>query len=419
MALVDGTLVYERTGLVRSPQKFVIYDDSGTLYDATCTLELKCWQGHKTTDKPSTPTFTLYNPSVTADIGGTDYTCWYFEVSEYIRQYCNYAKSFGEGFGAHGCWVEASLFSVPQAEGEPLTLSLDEEFHTIGWYSQVNNSRVRIITNPTSLAGANLQGRAAATYPEITYFNERDYNPIPYCIYDTGNDEIEFHSMTSGNTYTASLSASNESEDQISYYDATWSQLGVLGFTVSERENELIRVRVQNTSASPEYRETFYLKYYDCYRNQDYSIPADSGAGNRYVNHTLYFVNRYGGMQSFLIRGRIQYSLEQEGEDYLAQIANNIGRASSFQQEHQTKRYNVTGRNKINITLGRLTADENEVLIDILMSERIWLQHAAFGLLPINLTTNNQEYYNVFFEKGDKVVTLEFEAAQPLILNYR
>lgn len=76
--------------------------------------------------------------------------------------------------------------------------------------------------------------------------------------------------------------------------------------------------------------------------------------------------------------------------------------------EHQFIKFNVKGRQKFTLSSGFVTEDKNEVIKQLLLSERVWMLSDVE--IPLNVSTTSQEFKT---RQNDRLINyiIEFEHA--------
>ena len=381
MALVDTTITGDRTGLVRSPQKIVFRDNnlSSTLFGARAVLRLRIWQGLAAAI-PSSDTFVLYNFTAPRTITATDtFPYWYFEVKDFIREYCTYPDGPGD---SDGCWM---IWSVDDIKGSGTINFGALEYFGLGWFSDFTDVQdLRVINS--------LDARYAGELPETSYFDSGSGIRFPFSIYNTNNNNIEIEALSTGTLANVPISASTNSLDQIGHYSFNESALLGLGFSQSEIDDSLFAVKIESSTPASS------IKYARKWCNKSSLTQVT-------------FVNRYGAAQNFNMRGRVDLEINTEEQSYKGEIADVIGSYSD--QEHETKVFNKVGRERFTINTGFIQADEKESLIDLCLSERVWVRYNSINY-PVKLTTTTFKYRNPDLDKLNNY-TFTFEVAREFI----
>lgn len=383
MALVEATLIGDRTGLVRSPQKIIFRENTfnSTLFGERATLRLRIWQG-LLANVPTSDTYVLYNfTAPTTTISTSTFPYWYFEIKDFIREHCTYPTGPND---AKGCWMQ---WSVDGIKGSGTINFGSTEYFNLGYYSDFSDIEDLLLTN-------SMDARYAGELPETSYFDSGTGVRFPYVLYNTGNNSIEIESLTSGTLAYITLAASTNSADQINHYSVNESALLGLGFSQSEIDNETFAVKIESSTLASSIK---YVKKI-CRKGPLIQVT---------------FVNRYGAAQNFNMRGRLDQEMTTTEEDYKGQISNAIGDYDT--QEHETKVFNKEGRESFTINTGYVQADEIESLKDLVLSERVWVKYNSINY-PVVLKTTNFKYRSPDFDKL-KNYTFQFEVAREFIQN--
>lgn len=123
-------------------------------------------------------------------------------------------------------------------------------------------------------------------------------------------------------------------------------------------------------------------------------------------DYVLYYLNAYGGWDSFLIEGKTTRTDTQTTHDYDKQVANTI-------QAPEKNRYLVEMETTWKLSTCFLTDDEAERLAKhLLTSPKVFLHDLVKQeIYPVNIKTNTAEY-KTFENQGRKLVTYTFEVTR-------
>lgn len=118
----------------------------------------------------------------------------------------------------------------------------------------------------------------------------------------------------------------------------------------------------------------------------------------RYTPKDIFFVNRYGQLQSFTMFKEKIDKITVEGNTYETSIGQPIDGV------HQFKEYNKNGKTDFTIQSGWLNEDTNATIKEILLSNDIWmLENDVF--IPLNLKTKNLTYQT---RQKERLINYEF-----------
>lgn len=117
----------------------------------------------------------------------------------------------------------------------------------------------------------------------------------------------------------------------------------------------------------------------------------------RYEPIDIAFQNKDGAVQILTFFKARKDSINIESEQYESDRA---------QLNHQFVKYNVKTKEKLSVNTGFLTEDKNDIIKQLLQSERVWIVEAQ--PIPLNVSTTSQEYktrvndrlinYNITFD---------------------
>ena len=170
------------------------------------------------------------------------------------------------------------------------------------------------------------------------------------------------------------------------------------------------RIKFNFSSGPSEY---VYIEYEDC---------------TRYGVQEVFFVNRYGAIQEVNTFGRFDVSLSTEDEKYKRNLLTN---GSYSTTRHQNTILMKNGKINMTLNTGWYLQDDNDIFIEMMLSEQIWIRvdRSTLGIgwlpktsssfiVPVNLTSQQMQIKN---KLNDKMInyTFEFEAAADRINTVR
>lgn len=192
--------------------------------------------------------------------------------------------------------------------------------------------------------------------------------------------------------------------------------------------------QVQNTSNLIRYVVSSYGAVYADRVLFHFSDKADEVVNINYTNCSpygytrVYFVNRLGCTQQLHFFGKFEVSMTAKDEDFNRNILVNGDYNST---RHQQSILNKNG--KINITLnsGWRTEEENDTIIEMMMSEQVWMvvdstklgngwtpKKSSSWTIPVNVTSDKE---TIKSRLNDKMInySFKFEAAHDWINSVR
>ena len=132
----------------------------------------------------------------------------------------------------------------------------------------------------------------------------------------------------------------------------------------------------------------------------------------RYDTLPVYFVNKYGAIESLTLNKKRSDTISIEKNDFV----NNYVSGGTFDiTQHQKQKINVIGRETFTVNSGYILEDENELYKQLMLSEKVWI-YENNGYVPVNITNSNLEFKT---RVNDKLInyTIEFEYAFNTIQN--
>ena len=159
--------------------------------------------------------------------------------------------------------------------------------------------------------------------------------------------------------------------------------------------------------------ETVYFQYEDC---------------TRYGVQQIFFVNRYGATQELNTFGRFDVSLKTEDDKFKRNL---LVSGNYNSTRHQDSILNKNGKINISLNTGWYLEEDNDIFIEMMLSEQIWIivDNTTLGIgwlpkssqsfvIPVNLTSKDMDIKN---KLNDKMInyTFKFEAAADRINTVR
>lgn len=123
----------------------------------------------------------------------------------------------------------------------------------------------------------------------------------------------------------------------------------------------------------------------------------------RYTPIDIFFINRNGAQHNITMFKKSTNSLEITDEEYESDSG------QPLLGNHQYKRYNVQGKTKLQVNTGFIDESNNEIIKQLLFSDRIW-RYDDGVFTPLKVTTKSLEYKT---QANDKLInyTIEFDYA--------
>jgi len=161
---------------------------------------------------------------------------------------------------------------------------------------------------------------------------------------------------------------------------------------------------------------------------QDKIIDVEYQQCNKYGLTKAFFVNRFGALQQVHFTGRYNISLSSESNDYTRNILED---GNYDVNRHQRSTINKNGKFSIEINTGWIPEEENDTMIEMLMSEQVWIQLESSRLgvgwipkqdnsytIPVHMTSKSMDVKNKVNEKLINY-SFKFQAANDWINSVR
>lgn len=143
---------------------------------------------------------------------------------------------------------------------------------------------------------------------------------------------------------------------------------------------------------------SLYLEYEDDYSE---TLTFDVKEECFYDILNCVFINKYGYPQSFFLTKVSKYSTDIEGQDYRG-LVSNFGAYNTT--SHQTVSFNINGTDKVKANTDFLNEAENNIIKEMLLSEKIWLIENGV-INPVVLETKSIDYKQT---KVERLIQYEF-----------
>ena len=147
----------------------------------------------------------------------------------------------------------------------------------------------------------------------------------------------------------------------------------------------------------------------------DKTIDVEYIECNKYGVIIAYFVNRFGAVEQFHFTGKFNVSMASDEIKYTRNIRRDGNYNPSMHQDHILQK---NGAVSFNLNTGWIPEQENDTILEMLMSEQIWLtvpsdkfgvgfvpKQANFYTLPVHITTKNHTIKSIL---NDKLINYNF-----------
>ncbi len=197
----------------------------------------------------------------------------------------------------------------------------------------------------------------------------------------------------------------------------------VTGITTSEDTSDVIRY--VDSAYQGQYADRIVFHFYN---KPDEIVNITYGNCTKYGLTKCYFVNRLGCIQEVHYFGRFDVSMKTKSESYKRNIIEN---GNYSKTRHQKYTLNKNGSVLMSINSGWKNESENDTMMEMMLSEQVWLTIATSKLglgwlpklsnswvVPVNIKTEQTEIKN---KLNDKLINykFKFEAAHDWINTVR
>ena len=324
-------------------------------------VQLKIWNG-LLGDVPTNVTYTISKKPLVQEVG--NYVV--FEISEIIRDYIE-TEYFEEAIDA--VWVDLRIAKTFINSGDNPVIETDTYLALDGYglFGAGVNPRTSTDASTNDFTPMVLQANKCIQFIrgrdiKIPVFSE--YEPtiqtdIPLGVWNYVDDFWENSDPLWNQTSTdLDIVDSDDSADKIQY-------------VVISTDNAVTGDTITFTSTTGALQTT--------------TITIEEVCEPRYDAFRGIFYNRYGALQTFWFPKKSAKANNIKNEQYNANtIVFDDGAVSYSTKKHTTKRFNVIGRNSINLNTSLLQECYNVAVKDLLLSEQVWLE---YPLSTGNLTT--------------------------------
>ena len=383
--------------LARSPYYYTF--STATAGAAYSTVSIKIWNGAKASP-PASAQYELRKDLITPTTGNKYAT---FEIAELVRDYIDI--TFDGSYATDAVWVELS-------------------------YKIYDSSDTLLFSSPAGITLLTdgyryFEQGANATTPDRTLIDNRvvwrpeDENiRIPVLCEEVATDVVMVSKGQAVRTET--LSASTTASEIIKYASVS-GQVSADNY----RQRVLSTDGIYETNplllAIDNYVDINLVDEVRVYRNGTYDkIVVRTMECNKYPNRKITFLNKNGAFQDIYFFGRETDSTETTSERYKANVMN-LQTASYSTTAHQYQQYDKQGKNKVVLNTGFVSEDYNEVIKQLLFSEKVWLtkttndESTIYPVIPLTSEVTYRTSLN------DKMVeyAVEFEYAFDAVQNIR
>lgn len=381
--------------LARSPYYYQVSSTSGSAAYAVLTLKI-----YNTAKTPAPSAQYTLRKDMTVPTTGDRYAT--FEVSELIRDYINI--SFDGSYSNDAVWVVFG-YNVYNSSGGSIESDTDTHLFLDG-YGYFEEG-----TNPESNDMLLIDNK-------VVWRPEDENIRIPV-LCDERDAEVVM--VSKGETVrTETLTGTNVAADVIKYASVS-----------GEISADNYKQRVLSTEGTFEnnpllwdidnYVDINLVDEIRVYRDDNYEkVVVRTHHCDKYPDRKVTFVNKNGAFQDLYFFARETERIATTSERYKSNVMN-MQTQSYSTTAHQYQLYNKQANERITLNTGFVSEDYNEVIKQLLMSEKVWLTRTTdedSKIYPVIPATND---VTMRTSLNDKMVSyeIEFEYAFDKIQNIR
>jgi len=341
---------------VRSPY-YVSTSQSGMV---SASIDIYIYTGVKTTDRPSSPTYTLSSNAVSARVD--------FEIADLVKDYIEMTLSYVNSSSIlNNVWVDYVVTRYFVNISSAQTLVNLTAFYGYGYIEDGVNPQ--------------LGGQAGLLSNNHIVKNADDklYFPVDNSF---GGTTVEFKKDGSL-VNTVTISSTNNSYDQVEYFSNTGATDNVDEIIVTTG------VKVQN------------------YTVENIEECLDTP-------YRLTFVNKYGALQSLTMFKKSVRNMNTNVTYYKKNIVEN----GNYNLGEAQKSIVLKNANEsLTLNSGFYPENNNDVFKEFLLSDYVWIKYGS-SEIPCNITSSSISYKT---SRNDKLInyTLDIEFANDVVQNIR
>lgn len=364
---------------VRSP--YFVKTTNALLTSATMSLHI--YEGTLGTRPSDSLRYTVTK----TPLSGNTYVV--FEISELVRDYI--ITEYGN-YSTDAVWVEVDIVQTLSSGGPT---NDNSDYLAVDGYGYFEDG-----INP-ELSRQLLQSNT------ILYYNEGQDIVIPIFAEDLSTITVSSNAGANVNWEVV--------DDFWNLYDVSWGTiLSPIVVTDDGNTDQKIQyIRLVNSE---------YLQDND-------TITITSGVGGattvitleeicepKYTPLNVIFYNKFGALQNMWFFKRSDTSINIQSDSYKSNILD-LSSLSYATTYHQVQTFNVNGNETITLNSGFYDEQYNEVVRQLLLSEKAWIDNGT-DVLPVNVNTKSYTFKKSVNEKLIQH-TLEFTYAYDKINNVR
>ena len=381
----------------RSPY-YVAYKDN---VNAIAKVNVYVWayEGVKTTDRPSSPIYTLEKTNSVSEGG---YNFWTFEIAELLKDYLPKVGN-PTTYPATAMWGGVQI-NVTYNNGST-TLGTIQDFAVFDGYIKYEEGSQSMLGVYSSTGGGSIAYSFdnplsiqvfTQTVINQNFFKSTDKFStfVPVYQSETGSAQSVIYYGNSSPIATLQTVPSNDSADIIQYLELPSSFIDTYGLSKSTYQN-------------------FTVATYD-------NIDCIPDFTNNSTGTKIWFVNRFGAIDKVTLMGLKTDSYETSKNEYRANIVGALADGKWGYENYQRQKsiLNKKGKRKFSLNTGWIAENYNDKIEDLLLSEQVWINPQSTRAYPVNIMTSTIQEKT---DANEKIVNyaIEFEYANDIQNNIR
>lgn len=396
---------------------------------ASATLNVYIYTGTQTTNRPATPTYTLFSTAVNEEV--------VFEIGQLIND--RVSSTLDGTYRTDGIWVDYQIVRTLNDDSQT-TQTMVQEFATEGYTYFEEEANYK--TTPSHLLSTDFLRVMEGEDFKLPI--NRNYGASEVILNRSGSSDV-----------TTTISSTTASGQVIQYVNIPYATdnvsvqiMGAAGLPYSHdnsiftddnvtaavaaaylTDNGFSNAGMAAALAAPfdspstmlETNITTYVGF-----ASNYGMPSDYftwlGTGGvelkklnisyedecKFSPIKVTFINRFGVMEDIWFMKRSDLSSNVESKEYQN---NQILSGGSYNvREHQYKKYNVTSKESLTINSGFIKEEFNESFRQLLQSSQVWISYNGNDFTPVNIKSKDLGFKT---RLNDKLInyTLELDFA--------
>lgn len=433
----------------RSPFYIKVQPSAGSINNVSASLYV--YSGVKETDKPASAQYTIEK----SPLSGDNFVL--FEISELVRDYLDVNFNQERTEDAYVARVEADGGAFEQNSLlTQFSLDLDDDYSSSSVWVELDFLMRKAVTGTSTTALSFNLIDSAASFLSTVSVGDTVYNTT-----DGTSAKITAIVSDTQVTLDADIMALDEAYEIRANYYNDYIAFDGYGYFEEGANPELSRTLLQSNTdiyyldgeavQVPVFsEEVTSVKFYNngtlhttrtisssTNSSGQISYPSStsttdkieviSASGTETINvyptseckYTPYkvaFVNKFGALQNIYFFKKSVESINTKEESYKANTFNSFDLRYDL-QKHQYRTFNKTGRESITMNTGFISEEYNEVMKQMMFSEKVWIEYEG-EILPVNVKSQSLTYKT---SVNDKLInyTVQFDYSFDKINNIR